>query len=628
MKKRAFSDLITDNPARRRLIKSGLGALMAAAMPVSVHAATQRLNVSALLGFQAIPTADLLDRVVVPAGYQAEVFYCWGDPVSDGPAFKRDASNSAADQLQQAGMHHDAIQFYPLPRGSDNSQHGLLVMNHEYLDLDLIHSDGSHADNPQAYTEDKVHKEQYAHGVSLIEVKQNDGRWQIIRPSDYARRLTARTEMQISGPAAGHTLMQTSADRQGKNVLGTLNNCANGKTPWGTYLTCEENFHGYFQRTADREHDEQTEQRWQRYQLGYSYYGWHRFDKRFDMDAEPNESNRFGWVVEFDPYDPASTPVKRTALGRFAHENVAHKVADDGRVAFYSGDDNEFEYIYKFVTRDRWDGTQGSQHGKLLDDGTLYVARFDENGDGRWLPLVFGQNGLTVENGFNDQADVLIHARMAADIVGATPMDRPEWITAHPQTGEVFVSLTKNTERGDDDKASRDPANPRNDNQFGHLIKFSEADATTQTFDWQVFVLGGAGEGEQFANPDGLYIDDRGVLWIQTDVSASVINDGVFKPFGNNQMLAADPLTGEIHRFLTGPVGCEVTGVIMTPDMKSMWVNIQHPGELPAVLKEQGIIKTPQNPNAASNWPDFHDDGRPRSATVLITKHDGGVIGS
>lgn len=623
-----FQDLLAIQLKRRKVLQMGMGGLIAAAMPMSLRAANVLPNHSPLMGFKPIPTADLLDEVVVPEGYHAEVFYRWGDPISDGPAFKLDASNSAADQLQQAGMHHDALQYFPLPKGSDNNDHGLLVMNHEYLDLDVIHTDGSHNVSPETYNADKVAKEQNAHGVSLIEVKKVDGNWQIVRPSSYARRLTANTEMTVSGPAAGHDLLKTTADPAGKKVLGTLNNCANGKTPWGTYLTCEENFHYYFVHDPKQPKDADTERRWQRYKLGYSYYGWQQFDSRFDLDKEPNEANRFGWVVEFDPYDPKSMPVKRTTLGRFAHENVAHKVGKDGRVAFYSGDDARFEYIYKFITRDVWDGSQGAQHGRLLDDGVLYVARFEADGTARWLPLVFGEKGLTPENGFTDQGDVLIHARAAADQVGATKMDRPEWITVHPHTDDVFVSLTNNSERGSDGKAGKNAANPRNQNLFGHIIKFSEADATASEFNWQVFVLGGEGEGEKFACPDGLHVDDRGVLWIQTDVSSSVMNDGPFKDFGNNQMLAADPVTGEIRRFLTGPIGCEVTGVIMTPDMKTMWVNIQHPGETLSIMENQGIKTTPQTPNAVSNWPDHDPNGRPRSATVVITKNDGGVIGT
>jgi len=628
MSENRFDSLMQKQLSRRSMLQFGLGAMLASAMPLS-SAATMLQRHPQLMGFKAIPVANLLDQVVVPEGYRADVFYRWGDPISDGPTFNMDASNSAADQALQAGMHHDAIHFYPLPADSANSNHGLLVMNHEYLDLDVIHTDGSHIHAPEAYTAEKVAKEQNAHGVSLIEVQRDNDQWQIVRPSKYARRLTANSKMQISGPAAGHDLMKTSADPQGKNVLGTFNNCANGKTPWGTYLTCEENFHYYFVHDPKHPKDADTEARRQRYKLGFSYYGWQQFDKRFDLDIEPNEANRFGWVVEFDPYDPQSIPVKRTALGRFAHENVAHKIAADNRIACYSGDDARFEYIYKFVTRDSWDGTLGPQHGKLLDEGVLFVARFDEEGIGAWLPLIFGQNGLTPENGFKDQGDVLIYARAAADQVGATKMDRPEWITVHPETGEVFVSLTNNS-----DRSETDPANPRQPNLFGHLIRFNELDATSTEFTWEVFVLAGGEEhgatinGDIFANPDGLMIDQRGLLWVQTDISSSKMNEGEFAQFGNNQMLAVDPATGESRRFLTGPVGCEVTGVTLTPDMKTMWVNIQHPGEMPDVLEKTGIKKSPQNPNAASNWPDHQANGRPRSATVLITKEDGGVIGT
>ena len=628
MLENSFDNLIQKQLSRRSVLQFGLGAMLASAMPLSSAATILQLHPQ-LMGFKAIPVADLLDEVVVPEGYRAEVFYRWGDPVSDGPVFNMDASNSAAEQALQAGMHHDAIHFYSLPADSANSDHGLLVMNHEYLDLDVIHTDGSHTHAPETYTADKVAKEQNAHGVSLIEVKRDNGQWQIVRPSKYARRLTANSEMQISGPAAGHDLLKTHADPEGKNVLGTLNNCANGKTPWGTYLTCEENFHYYFVFDPKHPRDAETERRWKRYKLGFSYYGWQQFDSRFDLDKEPNEANRFGWVVEFDPYDPQSIPVKRTALGRFAHENVAIKVAADNRIACYSGDDARFEYIYKFVTRDSWDGTPGAHHGKLLDEGVLFVARFDDEGIGVWLPLIYGQNGLIPENGFSDQGDVLIHARAAADQLGATKMDRPEWITVHPETGEVFVSLTNNSERSE-----TNPANPRQPNLYGHLLRFNEVDATSTEFTWEVFVLAGGEEhgatinGDIFANPDGLMIDQRGLLWVQTDISSSKMNEGEFAQFGNNQMLAVNPATGETRRFLTGPVGCEVTGVTITPDMKTMWVNIQHPGEMPAVLEKRGIVKSPQNPSAASNWPDHLPNGRPRSATVLITKEDGGVIGT
>ena len=626
-----ISDLIAARLSRRQVLQYGVGSLFATMLPLS---GCQQPSGIGLLGFEAIAIADLTDNVVVPQGYSAQVFYAWGDPVSDGPAFKVDASNTAEEQLLQAGMHHDALQFFSLPAGVTSSQHGLLVMNHEYIDAQILHVDGGLFDGPDSYTAEKTLKEQYAHGISLIEVRQQQGHWHIVRPSQYARRITARTPMSVSGPVAGSDFIKTELDVLGEEVLGTFNNCANGKTPWGTYLSCEENFNNYFQLTDADDVSDKQQAAWQRYGIKRSYYGWHENDARFNVDFHPNESNRFGWVIEFDPYDPQSRPVKRSALGRFSHENVAHKIAKDGRVAFYSGDDAKFEYVYKFITQDAWDGSQGPKNSRLLDEGVLHVARFNDDGSGQWLPLVFGQGALTPNNGFDSQAEVLVHARLAADAVGATPMDRPEWVTTHPESGDVYVSMTNNTKRGDDDAASSDAANPRNNNQFGHILKLLETDASATHFDWDVFALagneeeGGSIKGDVYANPDGMMIDARGVLWVQTDISAKKLNTDEFAQFGNNQMLAIDPETGETRRFLTGPIGCEVSGIAMTPDLATMWVNIQHPGDVPAILAKQGIKKSPSQPNAASNWPDHGVHGRPRSATVLITKEDGGIIGS
>lgn len=626
-----LSLLIHRRLSRRQALQYGLSAFLASAMPGLGQAETLK----GLIGFKAIDIAHLIDEVIVPEGYDARIFYRWGDPVSDGPSFKIDASNSAQEQLQQAGMHHDALQFFPFPTSleQEQSNHGLLVMNHEYIDPQLLHADGGFMDSPESYSAEKVKKEQYAHGVSVIEIKKTED-WQIVRPSTYARRITARTAMSVSGPVAGSDFIRTSVDPQGKEILGTLNNCSNGKTPWGTYLTCEENFNGYFQLTTAEMLDERQRELMQRYELGTSYYGWQQHDKRFDLESEPNEANRFGWIVEFDPFDPASKPVKRTALGRFAHENVAHKVAKDNRIAFYSGDDAKFEYIYKFITEKSWDGSLGAHNGQLMDEGILYVAQLNENGSGIWLPLVFGEGKLTSEAGFSDQADVLVHARLAADYLSATPMDRPEWITVNPDSGDVLVSLTNNSSRGQQDKPNAHSANPRANNQFGHIIKITEQDASSTHFNWDVVVLAGDKQsdstirGDQYANPDGLMIDKRGVLWVQTDVSSMRLNTGSFAQFGNNQMLAVDLNTQETRRFLTGPIGCEITGVTMTDDQKTMWVNVQHPGEVPSILKQKGVIKSPQHPNAASNWPDKKPNGRPRSATVVITKRDGGVIGT
>ena len=629
--------LIQCRLSRRQTMQYGLGALFSSAVSLPALSKTRVSQAvrKGLLGFKTIPIADLIDEVIVPEGYEVEVFYRWGDPISDGPAFKMDASNTAQQQLQQAGMHHDALQFYPLADADNPSEHGLLVMNHEYIDAQILHADGGIFDSPETYTLEKTLKEQYAHGVSVIEVKKSVQGWHIIRPSQYARRITATTPMSVSGPVAGTDYIKTAADPEGEEILGTVNNCSNGKTPWGTYLTCEENFNDYFFVPSLTGIDLKQQDAWQRYDIKTSYYGWHKNDQRFNASLHPNEPNRFGWIVEFDPFVPNSKPVKRTAMGRFSHENVAHNIAADGRVAFYSGDDAKFEYVYKFITQDAWDGTQGPHNSHLLDKGILYVGQFNEDGSGRWLPLVFGQGPLTGDNGFDSQADVLVHARKAADTLGATPMDRPEWITTHPESNDVYVSMTNNNKRGKAEKAEKNAANPRNNNQFGHIIKLVEEDASSISFNWDVFVLAGDEKGhgtingEPYANPDGLMIDSRGVLWVQTDISASKLNSARFSQFGNNQMLAVDPATGETRRFLTGPIGCEITGVAMTPDLQTMWVNIQHPGEdVPEILKQKGVRKTVENPNAASNWPDKHIDGRPRSATVIIRKQNGGVIGA
>ncbi len=648
-----FDKVMEVSMTRRGVMKGGLGAatmaLFGLPMSMSLTACgsdtkTENTTDLAKLGFKAIPISED-DLVHVPEGYTARVFYAWGDPISDGPEFMQDASNTAADQAVQAGMHHDGMHFFPLPVGSDSKDHGLLVMNHEYIDPTLLHSGGGNGDSPADYTLEKANKELAAHGVSVIEVKVVNGQWEIIRPSSLARRITMDTVMDIHGPAAGSDWMKTSEEPTGLLATGTMNNCAHGYTPWGTYLTCEENFHGYFAGYDATAPDQKSIDNLTRYGISStssSRYGWELHHDRFDTAKQSNEPNRFGWVVEVDPFDPGSRPVKRTALGRIRHENAAHIVAKNGRVAVYMGDDAQHEYIYKFVTAASYNTSDRAANRDLLDEGILYVAKLNTDGTGDWLALVHGQNGLTTANGFEDQADVLVRTRAAADQVGATKMDRPEWIAVHPDTGDVYCTLTNNSKRTDDgtDKAI-DAANPRENNIHGHIIRWSErnSDATATAFDWDIFVLAGDPssseanfkgdiKGDIFSSPDGLWIDPRGVMWVQTDVSGSKQNKGDFLAFGNNQMLACDPADGEMRRFLTGPVGQEITGVITTPDMTAMFVNIQHPGDVPGGMRDAGITKTPNNPTAASSWPDGSRAGRPRAATVLITKDDGGIIGS
>lgn len=617
------------DPRRRRLLHGSLAAAIASAFaPLLAGCAGAPRSGGPLIGFKgiAIGTGDAL---VVPEGYTAEAFAPWGEPIGVPgamPAWKPDASNSADEQALQMGMHHDGLHYYPL---DGSSSRGLLVMNHEYVDDGLLHPDGL-----KTWTLEKVRKSQAAHGVSAIEIALVSGRWQIVRPSRYARRFTANTPFAIGGPAAGHALMKTAADPAGRTVLGTFNNCASGMTPWGTYLSGEENFAYYF---AAGDKLDAHQRRWGLRKD--AFFRWAEHDERFDAVKHPNEPNRFGWVVEIDPMDPASTPVKRTALGRAAHEGAWVAVTKDGRAVVYSGEDARFEYIYKFVSRDKIapagaGKTAAQANRELLDHGTLYVARFDADGSGRWLPLVHGQGPLTAAGGFADQGEIVIKARQASDALGGTKMDRPEWLAIDQKSGEVYCTLTNNSARGQPNMPGVDAVNPRANNVMGGVIRWKDdGDFDGTTFRWSHLVLAGdpANEraeakgnvkGDIFACPDGLVLDARGVLWIQTDAHATQMYKGELKNIGNNQMLAFDRATGEVRRFLTGPTNCEITGATLTPDGTTMFVNIQHPGETPS---DRG---DPAEPGKFSRWPDFAPGGRPRSATVVVRKRDGGVIGS
>lgn len=618
-------------PDRRTLLKigssaAGMGALGALA-PLLAACAAPAGTTNLAIGFKAI-AADAADRLVVPDGYVATALAQWGEPIGvtgNMPGFKTDGSNSAADQAVQMGMHHDGLHFYAL----DNAKRGLLVMNHEYVDDGLLHVGGM-----QAWSAEKVTKSQNAHGISVIEIEQKGDAWQMVRPSKFARRITAHTPFAIGGPAAGHAMMKTAADPTGRTILGTINNCASGKTPWGTYLSGEENFAFYF---GGVDNPDAHQKRWGLRKT--AFYGWPTHDERFDASKHPNEYNRFGWVVEVDPMDSTSTPVKRTALGRAAHEGAWVAVTHDNRAVVYSGEDARFEYIYKFISRDAIQPagngmTQAQANRTLLDHGTLYVARFDADGTGVWLPLVYGQGPLTAANGFADQGEVLIKTRQASDLLGATKMDRPEWLAIHHSSGEVYATLTNNSGRGTPGNPGVDAANPRANNVMGNIIRWKDDNNFAGTrFGWNHLVLAGDPaqtraeaqgniQGDIFACPDGIAFDARGVLWIQTDMHASQMYQGELKNMGNNQMLACNPRTGDVRRFLTGPTNCEITGCTWAPDGRTMFINIQHPGENASDRSD------PAQPAKFSNWPDYTSGGRPRSSTVVIRKRDGGVIGT
>jgi secreted PhoX family phosphatase len=606
-----------DDPDRRVVLKSGVATVVAllaggCATPLPVADAPD------LPGFVPVPPSAA-DRVVVPAGHVATLLYKWGDPTGIPgamPAWRPDASTSAADQALQAGMHHDGMHFFPLAR---DGQRGLLVLNHEYTDEGLLHADGA----PGANLPERVRKSQHAMGVSVIEVAAGPGGWQQVLPSRYARRIHGNTPMRMAGPAAGAPAMRTAMNPAGDAVLGTLANCAMGVTPWGTYLTCEENFQGYFGGPGKAPPDLPASLKRYGVAPGAQWVNWWQHDERFDVTRHPNEAHRFGWVVEIDPMDPAATPVKRTALGRKRQESATCTLTRDGRVAVYMGDDGRFEYIYKFVSHGRVQPGGAAANRDLLDHGTLYAARFDAGGRGEWRPLVAGAGGLAT------LADVVINARGAADAVGATPMDRPEWIAVHPVSGEVFVTLTNNTQRGTPGRPGVDAANPRAGNGTGHIIRWREAagDAAATAFTWDVFVLAGdpadaasasrypSADADAFGSPDGLHFDGGGLLWIQTDMSGQLMHKGALARLGNNQMLCANVATGRIRRFMTGPRGCEITGCVVTPDRRTLFVNIQHPGE------------TSDDGGTAGHWPDG-GNARPRSAIVAVRRTDGGVLGT
>lgn len=610
--------------SRRGFLRGGaatMGLFLAANPLAQAVAAATQPAASKLLGFSAV-RASTEDMFVVPEGYTAQPLISWGDPILRGaPAFDESGTQNATAQASQFGDNTDGMSLFPL-----SEDRALLAVNNEYTNYKLLF-----AHKGKEMSADDVRKSQAAHGVSVFEIKQNpDGRWNYLNDSAYNRRITAYTEMELTGPAAGHNLVKTKADPSGKKVLGTFNNCANGQTPWGTYLTCEENFNGYF---ASSDADIKLSEQQKRYGLKAKDrgYQWYKHDTRFDLAKESQEANRHGWVVEVDPFDPTSTPKKRSALGRFKHENAALTINTDGHVVVYLGDDERGEHLYKFVSKNRYNANDQKANRDLLDEGTLYVARFNAaegelKGKGEWLELTHGKNGLTQANGFEDQASVMIFAREAATQVGATTMDRPEWVAVHPNNKTVFCTLTNNKHRGKKDGQPVGGPNPRINNKYGQIVRWwpANADHAATEFDWDLLVVAGnpdvhsgnlyAGSSNinnenMFNSPDGLGFDDAGRLWILTDGKYSNKDD--FAGMGNNQMLCADPESGEIRRFATGPIACEITGLTFSPDQRTMFVGVQHPGE-----KDK-----PSHFPAGGN-------SKPRSTIMVVRRNDGGIIGA
>jgi secreted PhoX family phosphatase len=534
--------------------------------------------------FKAIPAAT--DNTVhVPEGYSWQRVASWGDPLFSGvPELDQQTGGAAEHADKVVGENTDGMELF-------------LINGRQVLAVN------------QEYTNNAVNLPQTEKGVprdasDVLKLQNLQG-------------VTHNTPMRISGPAAGHDLMKTAADPSGTKSLGTFNNCGSGKTPWGTYLTCEENFNGYFGATAEPQVSEQVAAGYKRY--GVSVEGWdydyHKWDERFDTSKNPNEPHRAGWVVEIDPSDASSTPVKRTALGRIKHENAATVLAPDGRVVVYMGDDERGEFLYKFVSRDIY--VAGGDTSTLLDEGQLYVARFNDDMTGAWVALTPEATGMSA-------AEILIFSRTAASKVGATTMDRPEWVAVNPLAIEAYCALTNNRNRGVKTNAGGDAQpvggpNPRKANDYGQIVRWRPAgdDHGSDSFEWDLYVMAGnptvhedayAGsaninEGNLFNSPDGMAIDTAGLIWIQTDGDDS--NEKDFAGQGNNQMLAGDPVTGRIERFLTGPNGSEVTGLCWSADRRTMFVGIQHPG---------------------APFPD--GEGKlPRSSIVAVKRNDNALIG-
>jgi hypothetical protein len=655
-----IADLIDQGQNPRRQFLKGTGAvaftsLLGAGLPNRAHAAYP-VSPAAVggLGFTSVPAniVPMVDGCTVPAGYSVSVLMAWGDPISNGPQYNPNLPQTEAAQLQQYGMHVDGMEFFPFAgRGGPSSDRGLIAVNHEYTD-NLLLWNLTAAPAPGALTLAQARAAQAAHGVAVFETRKVSGVWQVVRPSAYARRITGNTPCRISGPAAGDALMRTAADPAGTQVLGTLNNCAHGSTPWGTYLTCEENFNGYFGAVGAFT-PSSLENRYGLTAAGFGGYRWFEVDPRFDMNQNRNEPNRFGWVVEIDPFDPTAQPVKRTALGRFKHESAMVVVGADNTVAVYSGDDERNDYVYKFVCTRKYNPSNRAANRDLLDDGTLYVAKFNADGTGTWIPLIHGQNGLTPANGFANQAEVLIKTRQAADRVDATEMDRPEWVAAHPVTREIYLTLTNNNRRGTNTPSTNaingtttaggarppvDAANPRPTNIYGHIIRWRETggDVAATSFEWDIYAFAGDSlnananlqgniNGDDFGAPDGLWFDRDGRLWIQTDQQGDALGDWV--NIGSNALLASDPSTREVRRFMTSPKNCEVTGITGTPDGKTVFVGIQHPGE----DWTGSFTQRSTWPDSGINGPTTLSSGgavKPRSATLVITRNDGGKIGA
>lgn len=722
-----LEEIIQERISRRTVLKGSLVLAASSFMGISLtgcggddaSATTTSTTTPAAtafsLGFSAV-SKSVADALSIPTGYTHKVLFSLGDPINSSTStYANDGTESGSSFNYRAGDHHDGMIYFGLnsagtAKDSSSSTRGLLCMNHENITQLFLHTASEVAAGLSAagrLSASQIDKEVNAHGVSIIEVAKSGSSFEINKSSSYNKRVTATTEMDIYGAAKGNALMQTKFSPTGVKTRGTLNNCASNMTPWGTYLTCEENWAGYFKTPASSTLGTKEKAAQERY-IGSSAsngsYGWANppatttdtdgLYARWNViptgasatEDYRNAANTMGWVVEIDPYNPSSTPRKRTTMGRFAHETAAPAKAVAGKpVVFYMGDDARSEYVYKYVSNKNWEAADATTGGlatgdKYLDDGKLYVAKFNSDGTGTWIELTISNSAIATYSKytFANQGDVAINSRLAADAVGATHMDRPEWLDIHPVTGDIYVTLTNNSNRGKTGSSGMalDPANPRyytdakgsstsSGNVNGHIMRMQEngGDNTASAFKWDIYLFGAQADADpkninlssltndnDFSSPDGLAFSQAkpGLMWIQTD-------DGAYTDVTNCMMLAALPgsygdgasvtitntavpsasnanqtittymgkaaSTTTLKRFLVGPKGCEITGIAETPDGKTIFVNIQHPGE------ETSTADIANPTNYQSHWPKG-SNARPQSSTIVITKDDGGIVGS
>ncbi|MBP0437450.1 PhoX family protein [Tianweitania sediminis] len=631
-----MGEIIANRFSRRDFLRGSLAvsAIAATVSPVALMMADEARaqGAASAFNFEEVE-AGIDERHHVAAGYDADVLLRWGDPLfPDAPEF--DPANQTPEaQARQFGYNNDYVGFIPM---DDSQDRGILVVNHEYTNEHLMFPgivkvvDGKLEVTPA--DKKRVDIEIAAHGGTVVELARENGKWRPVVEGKLNRRITANTEMELTGPAAGHDRLKTNADATGTKVFGTINNCAGGVTPWGTYIMAEENFHGYFGGELPADHAEATN--YERLGVPDGSYAWANFYDRFDLAKEPNEPNRFGWIVEVDVMDPNSTPKKRTALGRFKHEGAESIVNKDGRVVFYLGDDERFDYVYKFVTSGTYNPDDRAANMDLLDEGTLYVAKFTEDGTMTWMPLVQGEGPLTAENGFNSQADVVIEARRAGDLLGATKMDRPEDIQPNGSNGKVYVMLTNNTKRTEEQVNA---ANPRAKNAFGHIIEIAEdgGDFAATTGKWEVLLKCGdpsvaevgasfstaTTENGWFGMPDNCAVDSAGRLWVSTDGNspeATGRTDGLWAVDTEGEARATSKL------FFRVPVGAEMCGPLFTPDDETAFVAVQHPAD--GGDDWEGFGRPSYYEDLSTRWPDFKDDMPVRPSVVMITKQGGGKI--